>query len=955
MVCRRWSLAWGITAWLVTMVVTVGCGGRPAPGSGAQPAAPRGVFGEVAFPRHADFEYDPGLGIARSREHVVVAFRATATEADATRAIADSGGTLVGALGSARITLVRLPAGLSADEQRARVKSLAKHPAVSAAAFDFPLSVDVQPADTADRERTGWSWPHGRPLWHLRAMGMPLAWNLNELIAQERTERTVKVAVLDATFQAHRDLVPDIMTVADDDFDEPDAAEQWRSHGTAVAGLIGARWDGQYMEGVSPFVRIFAAPVANHDRSSAIADASGWADIMEEAWTAVQRHRPRLVSISMGMNSSKTCYGPANAKHRCDPRQGTTQWGTPVPDSRCDGDDVLDAIAAGGAAFDQLVHEAQRGGPVMFVVAAGNDSGPMTTSADYCSNQNSTLRGMGEFPAALNSPMAWAGTELANPNILVVEVVKPIIDMRGAIERAEYSNVNGHILAPGHEVASLRGGRESSQMRDFRGTSAATPIVSGALAYLVALAPGITNPDLRRAVLAQDGRAVAGTQTTKRLYVPTAIEHMQIKLPGGLSAPGDRVLADIDDGTSDGLTRVLYNAWGDETPYTGRRTYGAAPRTTIADVRYLRDSIAFAAGVGEDCPASVYACDLNGNGSASRGTEPNMRANLGHETIDLAKLARYYERDPLQGYAEDAIPALMSSADIIIDPGPVMRKAGVTSISITLAGSYVAGKPRLPAHAPLTDIVITTDQQRILTTPLILDMSISVTIPAPVNRTFTRRLGDLHVGQNRFVPFNPCALDPGSTADFFAPTRGQCDAPTPPPVTVSTAPTPSNCAELQASRDPYFCFTLRHASFTRTLAWKVDLTSTATNRTYYYGLRGKTFIRLSGQGTFDGTKENVRIDTLTEGDGPAATNWPTDFPLPFSMSFFNVATGRSTMSFEQPDGRSTGRTVITNYPAVGGLVEGTFSGELRGTRSGGEAIEEVQVSGSFRVKRTADQ
>ncbi|MDX1746532.1 MAG: S8 family serine peptidase, partial [Halobacteriales archaeon] len=134
----------------------------------------------------------------------------------------------------------------------------------------------------------------------------------------------------------------------------------------------------------------------------------------------------------------------------------------------------------------------------IFVVAAGNDSND----------------GFGTQEARWGSPMAYAGLVLDPPvpgapnPILVVESVAQMAGATGGATRSGFSNLNGHISAPGSGIVSTVTGNTYSSMN---GTSMASPHVTGLISYLYALEPDLTHEQvfdvLHSNAIAVDGDA----------------------------------------------------------------------------------------------------------------------------------------------------------------------------------------------------------------------------------------------------------------------------------------------------------------------------------------------------------------------------------------------------------------------------------------------------------------
>lgn len=194
------------------LLAIAGCETSASPPAGDAGALSPYAEAPFAPARADDFVVDPAQGFPLSRRHLLVAFRETATEAAAAQSIRSIGGTVVGALGEARVAQVALPEGTAAAERLARVARLAANPAVRAVSEDMPLAPTIVPPWRSGN--TAWSWRAPETSvgnWSLRAMGMPVAWNLKALIDPVAVNRRVEVAVIDSGFQRHPDLVDDVL------------------------------------------------------------------------------------------------------------------------------------------------------------------------------------------------------------------------------------------------------------------------------------------------------------------------------------------------------------------------------------------------------------------------------------------------------------------------------------------------------------------------------------------------------------------------------------------------------------------------------------------------------------------------------------------------------------------------------------------------------------------------
>lgn len=738
----RLGLGW----WLLG--VCVAC--SPGPGVAE-------VLGAAPLPTYGrdDFDINPRLGIATGKRHLIVFFAEEADGAAIADALARSGAAIAGSAPELRLGFVTVAEGSGWDRLEAARAVLAEHPAVAAVTHDLLVSENFTPPRNGANVDTPSNWA-------LSAIGARQAWNAIPALrwVHASSPRTVHVGVIDTGFQDHPDLQGVMRSLSG--YTTPagsytDQALDWLYfsegdagwHGSFVAGLIGAKWNGQYIDGVvpEPFVQITATrgrTEFDRDPNNYVSNSgSMYAAAVDQLLAA--DGAIRVVNVSLGFNWYNNSFTNTRENLRgvvriCDPRPANR-----VPNSSCDDLDVRMSIQESGRAFKELTARVNRRRPVLFVASAGNDSA-----------------GWGPFPAALSSPAANAGLAQGDPNVLVVGSHGQVATTTSALTEAAGSNRDADLLAPGVLVGSLRGAGSTAVET---GTSFSTPITAGSAAFLLALDPDLSNHDLRRLLttnqVAVTDPVTGAVATRPVLNLRRAVEAMQVKLPSG-PVSGARLLADIDDGGEDGFSRSLARRPG---PRTWERV-----RVDMADMRAFRDLWWLTradGGVTLACPRGVAACDLNGDGAFEAPREPYSRAALVGRDVDDAALAALGERwdgGGLQPYGAADLAGLLYSADVKIEGRAFILQAatsqpGVDGLRVSLGGRDRGG--REVNHAALVDRQLGREPT-LLTTAATREpeLAVQATIGGqPVGRVYTARFADLTVAEDRTLVLNPCAWD----------------------------------------------------------------------------------------------------------------------------------------------------------------------------------------------------
>ncbi len=740
---RRFALAW-----LLSTVSLTGC--KPAPGVDE-------LLGTAPLPAYGldDFDVNPALGIATGKRHLIVFFAEEADGAAVADALAKAKAEVVGSAPELRLAFVAVAEGSGWDGLQHAHAVLSGHPAVSAVTHDLLVGENFTPARTpgAGFDTAG--------NWALSAIGARQAWNAIPALRwiHERSPRTVHVGVIDTGFQNHPDLQGVMTSLSGYTPSEGGYSDQFWTfwnfgegedgwHGSFVAGLIGAKWNSQYIDGVvpQPFVQITATrgrTAQDREPVTFITNAgSMYAAAVEQLLAA--DGAIRVVNQSLGFNWYNNSFTNVVERVRgivriCDPRPSGRR-----PGSSCDDVDVRLSIQESGRAFKELTARVNRRRPVLFIVSAGNDSA-----------------GWGPFPAALSSPGANAGLAQGDPNVIVVGSHAQVPTTTAPLTEFVGSNRDAHMLGPGVAIGSLRGtGSTVSQT----GTSFSTPITAGAASFLLALNPDLSNTELRRLLTTNQVAVtdpVSGAVATRPvLNLRRAVEAMQVKLPTGGLVPGAKLLADLDDGSEDGFSRVLTNRPG---PRSWERV-----SVDMADLRAFRDMWWLTRPGGTIvCPRAIAACDLNGDGAFEAPIEPYSRAALVGRDVDddaLAAFQRQWDGGGLQPYAAAELGDLLYSADLKIEGRAFIVQAattqgGVDGLRVTLGGRDRNGGA--VHHAAIVDRQLGREP-KLLTTAATRDpeLTVQATVAGnPVGRVYTARFDDLAVAEDRTLVLNPCAWE----------------------------------------------------------------------------------------------------------------------------------------------------------------------------------------------------
>ncbi len=350
------------------------------------------------------------------------------------------------------------------------VLQLRAEEAVNAAFVSTTISPKTIPRTSGTKvNRNGeivqWNWStdsRNDGNWGLKSMRMPPVWSILSRVQKGNLKPSnTRIAILDTGFGTHPQLTYQNIKGAMPP--QPIPADCARSHGTHVAGIIAASQDAMSgIDGIVPNAKIDPIPISRQlVTESAIAGSgqaqqhlSFFANAITDLGTYFEDFPLKpdervVVNVSLAYNWS---------------------WVAQIAKEDPTTDRVIRDQIRQHANFLQFFVD-RVSDQVIFVAAAGNDS----------------LPGEQPFAAELATPFAFiakyrsAGFTPSN-NVIVVEAHDR------DDERASFSNVGGHVSAPGVDVLSTLAS-DTKPYGACSGTSQAAPHVAALAAILLELEP----------------------------------------------------------------------------------------------------------------------------------------------------------------------------------------------------------------------------------------------------------------------------------------------------------------------------------------------------------------------------------------------------------------------------------------------------------------------------------
>ncbi|HRA74833.1 MAG TPA: S8 family serine peptidase [Propionicimonas sp.] len=504
---------------------------------GSVEAVPGGSpTGEVVFNDRMSLYRPPAESLAADEasgrvfvaDELLVMFTAEATDAQARAAITGWGGTAVGHLSAINRYEVLFGEPRTLAELHALAAELESDPLVDIAYVnDLAVSTaDYEPDDSGWRsEWNGLAKNDGN--WGMEAINAPALWDYRDQIVKGLGE--VRIGVLDAGFVDNADVKVEVLS-----------PNHGSDHGTHVSGTVGARFDnsdgvagvvpvpedseltlygvseeglstntaGALSEAVSEIYdgggQCLSASVADlglvylvAERKSRVVNHSmGWLPVFDQAYAASRGNRAAMTSLSDFTRSQLHVLGRL-----------------------LEGHDFLLVAAAGNERRDRTIWDNPDEGGVSIPLFVQDENAPYgyREARPY----EAPWAHGGNLDAAVNSTFNFIGSAFdkrtdAADATLATQVRQHILVVGaaglrdGSLYQAEFSNDGDRVdlYAPGVGIESTVG-RDADDAHacgtvrcaDMDGTSMAAPHVTGALAAVWAMKPGLTSTEVRSLVL----------------------------------------------------------------------------------------------------------------------------------------------------------------------------------------------------------------------------------------------------------------------------------------------------------------------------------------------------------------------------------------------------------------------------------------------------------------------
>lgn len=479
------------------------------------------------------------------------------------------------------------------------VQQLRKEPSVNSCFVQSTVTPQWLPQRSQARIQRGktsvkWHWDIGKTddgNWGLKAMRMPPVWSVLSRVRKARGEvQTAPVAILDSGFGRHRQLR--FAHLASPLPASAGPANCATGHGTHVAGIIGADPGlAPGIDGIVPQARLDLIPISKNlmlegamqGRQRSQLHLSYFADVIRdlaEYFDAVPRTdaERRVVNVSLAYNWGWVA------------KTGTSD---PTTDQS-----IRNQIGQHANFVQYLVNREKE--QVLFVAAAGNDS----------ANAAQPLN------AELATPFGYAARHKSSfftpsENIIIVEAH----DRWN--RRADFSNVGGHVAAPGVDVMStLASDKEPYAL--CSGTSQAAPHVAALAAIMFELKPTASPVEIAKLITS------SATSDTESAAAPRVDALAAIVRMSGSHL---QLLADLNgDGSVDASDLNRFKR--DLTALENGRFGGPIANDLNGD------------GTVDDTERCWPLIDLNGSGRASFDAADKRRiGGVMHSDLDVIEAA----------------------------------------------------------------------------------------------------------------------------------------------------------------------------------------------------------------------------------------------------------------------------------------------------------------------------
>jgi Zn-dependent metalloprotease len=459
------------------------------------------------------------------------------------------------------------------------VRSLRQEPAVGAAFVDSLIGTKGLPKPSGAEIKIGdksyaWRWQPGETPdgnWGLKDIRVPAMWSLVQRHRAANPEGLKpKIGIIDIGFTENANVK---YTLARGAYRPPLVRPDCETHhGTHIAGIIGARQGAAPgIDGIVPDADLEAVAIAAEfigERDNLDADLSWQAqamlfsDVLSNTMIYLtsnlqQGGNLRVLNVSLAYNFvARGVLGDAD------------------PDE-VEGLKLHIADQASVIRTMARIVENQ----VLFVVAAGNDSEGLDTP----------------LAARWASPFAWAGTYAWTSGEPVRNII--VVEATGRDgNRAGFSNVGGHVSAPGVDIMSTLGST-TSPFGVCSGTSQAAPHVAAVAGLLFELAPEKSPADVIAALKDSGIPAAEGETRAPRIDA--------IAAAAAISETARTRLADLDgNGTVDAEDVKFFV-----------RSLSAIEAAAATEAPFTEDLNGD--GVVDDNECHFPRIDLNGDGQAS--------------------------------------------------------------------------------------------------------------------------------------------------------------------------------------------------------------------------------------------------------------------------------------------------------------------------------------------------